>query len=163
MWTVTWHEQRASDDGRGYSLQRDDSLGEVGQVDKNDAYIQDMRDLLHWLHRKWAPDVLVALASGPLRYTSLLATIRSRTVTDRWTDKGQPEIADSTLNRTLRQMELDELVERVRDETVFPPEASYRLTAMARELLDALEPAIEWVGRHPELIDRVQKNRREER
>lgn len=131
-------------------------------MDKDDAYIQDMRDLLHWLHRKWAPDILVALASGPLRYTSLLAAIRSTTVIDHWTDKNQPDIADSTLNRTLRQMELDELVERVRDETVFPPEASYRLTTVARELLDALEPAIAWVGRHRELIAHVQKNRRDD-
>lgn len=126
-----------------------------------DRYLRHFRDLLHWLSREWEPDVLVSLSSGPLRYSNLLDAIRSRRTNDGWSAPDRPRtIADSVLNRTLRQMERDELVERLRDDSIFPPVASYRLTATAVELLHALTPAIEWTGQQAEVIERVQQLRR---
>jgi DNA-binding HxlR family transcriptional regulator len=128
----------------------------------DDGGLQHLRDLLHWLSQEWEPDILVALSAGPLRYVALLEAIRSRTIVDGWNGRHRRDIADSTLNRTLRKMERDSLVERARDESVFPPMASYHLTPVARQLLEVLRPATDWIGEHPEVIDRVQRNRRED-
>lgn len=129
---------------------------------EDDSGLQHLRDLLHWVRQEWEPDILVALAAGSLRYVALLDAIRSRTIVDGWNGRHQRDIADSTLNRTLRRMERDSLVERTRDESVFPPMASYHLTPIARQLLEVLRPAIDWIGENPAVIERVQRNRRED-
>ncbi|GLZ37873.1 winged helix-turn-helix transcriptional regulator [Actinokineospora sp. NBRC 105648] len=133
--------------------------GVITTGDDND--LQHLRDLLHWVSQEWEPDVLVALSGGPLRYVALLDAIRSRTIVDGWNGRHRRVIADSTLNRTLRRMERDSLVGRTRDESVFPPMASYHLTPIAQQLLEVLRPAINWIGQNHGMIERVQRSRRE--
>lgn len=134
----------------------------MNDATRDDGGLQHLRDLLHWLSQEWEPDILMALSAGPLRYVALLEAIRSRTIVDGWNGRHRRDIADSTLNRTLRKMERDSLVERARDESVFPPMASYHLTPVARQLLEVLRPATDWIGENPEVIERVQRNRCED-
>ncbi|MFD0443274.1 winged helix-turn-helix transcriptional regulator [Streptomyces indonesiensis] len=102
------------------------------------------------INGEWIPDVLVALAEGPKQYTRLLDTIREKTHEDGWSETRHLYLQESVLNRTLRRLEREELIERHREPT-FPYRARYQLTSAADELLTALTPLAEWPKHHADL------------
>lgn len=80
---------------------------------------------------QWHPDILMALADGPCRYSELLAKVRSTTVSDRC-------LQSSVLNRTLRRLERDDLIRRVEEPGIWPRTVRYFLTPSAHDLLTTL-------------------------
>lgn len=91
---------------------------------------------------QWHPDILMALADGPCRYTELLAKVRSTTVNDRC-------LQSSVLNRTLRRLERDELIRRVEEPGAWPRTVRYFLTPSAHDLLTTLASGL-IQNQHPE-------------
>jgi DNA-binding HxlR family transcriptional regulator len=71
-------------------------------------------------------------------------------------------IQGKALNRTLRRLEAAGLVLR-HEERVFPRSVVYSLTDAAVDLLNSARPAIDWVDRHHDLIERLQKSQAKER
>ncbi|GAB2870264.1 helix-turn-helix domain-containing protein [Streptomyces mayteni] len=86
---------------------------------------------------KWKTALLWALEFGPQRPGELRRRL--------------PEISEKVLTQALREMEADELVHRrVYDE--LPLKTVYSLTALGRELADALAPLSDWGHRR---LDRL--------
>lgn len=123
---------------------------------KDHLFALNLRHALHMLNGEWIPDVLVALAEGPKQYTGLLGTIRERTHQDGWSESRHLYLQESVLNRTLRRLEQEELVERHREST-FPYRARYQLTPPADKLLTALMPLTEWPKQHADLVERARQ------
>ncbi|MFC4004925.1 winged helix-turn-helix transcriptional regulator [Prauserella oleivorans] len=119
-----------------------------------------MRDLYRWLNRKWEPVILTVLARKPMRYTELRDTIQKMNVGDEWYRRPGSKLTDKVLGETLSAMQDDGLVLHQRDTSTIPPAATYALTATARQLLNALRPAVEWVADHHDLIEKAKTNRR---
>lgn len=123
---------------------------------QNESFAQHVRNILHMLNGEWIPDVLVTLSDGQAQYTDLLNTIRAETAHDGWSGSRHRYLQESVLNRTLRRLEQEELVDRDR-EKVFPYRTWYKLTPAAEALLSAWGPLTEWSVRHTDLVGRAQK------
>ncbi|RLV78525.1 hypothetical protein D3C57_109110 [Streptomyces rapamycinicus NRRL 5491] len=128
----------------------------TGEEPRDHIFTLNLRHALHILNGEWIPDVLVALADGPKQYTGLLGIIREKTREDGWSETRHLYLQESVLNRTLRRLEREELVERHREPT-FPYRARYQLTSAANELLTALTPLTEWPKHHADLVSRAQQ------
>jgi DNA-binding HxlR family transcriptional regulator len=89
-----------------------------------------VRDLLAHVGNKWSTLVLVTLyANGTLRFGDLQRTIG--------------DISQRMLTVTLRQLEIDGMIER----TVFPevpPRVEYNLTDKGRSLMPLMQALINW-------------------
>jgi DNA-binding HxlR family transcriptional regulator len=108
------------------------------------------------LNGEWITPTLVALSSGPLHYSELYSAIQGMSSFDRWTG-AKRVIQGRALIRTLRRLEAAGLVLR-HEERVFPRSVVYSLTDAAADLLNSARPAIDWVERHLDLIERLQKS-----
>ncbi|GAA0927612.1 hypothetical protein GCM10009574_058310 [Streptomyces asiaticus] len=126
------------------------------EAPRDRVFTLNLRHALHMINGEWIPDVLVALAEGPKQYTRLLDTIREKTHEDGWSETRHLYLQESVLNRTLRRLEREELIERHREPT-FPYRARYQLTSAADELLTALTPLAEWPKHHADLVSRAQQ------
>ncbi|MFJ6901528.1 winged helix-turn-helix transcriptional regulator [Streptomyces hokutonensis] len=126
-----------------------------------ERYLQSVIDLRHLLSGEWVWDVFVTLHKGPAHYSNLLTAIQDRRFDDGWPGRTHVHLRDGTLNRTLRRLEQGELVERMRD-AEFPYHTTYELTPAARELMDLVLPAVEWVETHADLVDRARRRRHQE-
>lgn len=82
---------------------------------------------------KWSVGILVAAASGPVRFTELERIVEG--------------ISRRMLTLTLRRLERDGLLIRTVYPTV-PPRVEYSLTPMARELHEWLLVLVSWAERH---------------
>ncbi|MBB5157473.1 DNA-binding HxlR family transcriptional regulator [Saccharopolyspora phatthalungensis] len=100
--------------------------------------------------------MLLALSTGPRRYTELLETIRTSSAVDAWTGRKR-HIHDSILHRTLRRLERDGLIHRTEESGVWPRSVSYELTPAAHKLLQAAMPGVLWSHQHQELITQAQQ------
>ncbi|WP_425838314.1 winged helix-turn-helix transcriptional regulator [Streptomyces fractus] len=107
------------------------------------------RYALRLLRREWLPDILEALAPGPLQYRTLLDNVRANNSNSGEADQNSSrrDIQESVLNRTLAKMRELGLIDKDRD-TGFPYHTTYRITAAGQELLDALVPLMHWAQRH---------------
>src|SRR5436853_5834753 len=86
---------------------------------------------------KWSVGIIVAAASGPIRFTELERTIEG--------------ISRRMLTLTLRNLERDGLLTRTVYPTV-PPRVEYVTTPMAQELYASLVALTSWAERHREAI-----------
>lgn len=127
----------------------------------SDDYLRRIHDLRHLTSGEWVWDVLVALIDGPLQYTVLLDTIRSKQSSVSWPGKKHQYLQDGALNRTLRRLEQGDLVKHNRA-AEFPYRSAYELTPPAKELLVAMVPVVEWAESNAELLERAQQRRRAE-
>ncbi len=118
--------------------------------------LQHLLNFSHMMSGQWNPDVLLALSTGPRRYTDLLATIRTSTAVDGWSGRTR-HIQDSILNRTLRRLERDGLIFRTEEPGVWPRSVHYELSPAAHELLKAVIPGVLWSHRHQDLIVQAQQ------
>lgn len=116
-----------------------------------DAFLTRMLSANHMLNGEWIPDILLALSTGPLRYTELLDSIRSSPVIDARTHRGR-HVQPRILLNTLRRMEDDGLVLRHEDAVGLDRSVTYELTPAAQELLGALTSTVTWCERHKALI-----------
>ncbi|GAA1220778.1 winged helix-turn-helix transcriptional regulator [Prauserella alba] len=92
-----------------------------------------INEVLDHVAGKWSVGVLVAAASGPVRFTELERAIDG--------------ISRRMLTLTLRKLERDGLLVRTVYPTV-PPKVEYTLTDMARELHRTLVDLTSWAERH---------------
>jgi diguanylate cyclase (GGDEF)-like protein len=128
----------------------------VQALDHN-ACLQHLRNFSHMVASgHWNPDVLLALSTGPRRYTELLETIRASAAVDAWTGRKR-HIHDSILHRTLRRLERDGLLHRTEESAVWPRYVTYELTPAAHKLLRAVMPGVLWSHQHQELITQAQQ------
>lgn len=91
------------------------------------------RILLSHVTNKWGTLVLLALASGTLRWSELSRTVGG--------------ISEKMLAQTLRTLEADGLVRRDA-RPVVPPYVEYSLTDSGVELSGHLIPLVRWVAEH---------------
>lgn len=95
--------------------------------------IELVRDVLARVGDKWTILVVGELASGPLRFTALHASIAG--------------ISHRMLSRTLRSLARDGLVTRTAHAEM-PPRVEYALTPLGRSLDDAVGGVVRWVRDH---------------
>lgn len=96
-------------------------------------HAEEARRTLERVGDTWSLVVIHRLGSGPYRFSELKRQI--------------PDISQRMLSRTLRFLERDGLVTR----TVYPtnpPSVEYALTEMGHSMVAAVQPLIEWTGRH---------------
>ena len=99
------------------------------QAARLDPAICPVRDVLDRLGDKWSTLILIALATGPLRFSMIRRNI--------------PDISKRMLTQTLRDLERDGLITR----HVFPtkpPSVEYRLSPLGRSLQAPLVALIGW-------------------
>lgn len=93
--------------------------------------VRSIVEFTRLLSGQWQAEVLLILARESCRYTDLLTRIRSESSNAR-------VIQSSVLNRTLRKMERDGLVERTEVHGTWPRTVEYSITRRALDALDAL-------------------------
>lgn len=96
-------------------------------------------EVLDHVAGKWSIGILVAAASGPIRFTEL--------------ERAVAGISRRMLTLNLRRLERDGLLVRTVYPTV-PPKVEYSLTDMARELHGSLATLVAWADRHRSTIAR---------
>jgi DNA-binding HxlR family transcriptional regulator len=90
------------------------------------------------ISRKWAVQVLEALADGPRRHNDLLRTVGNG-------------IHTSVMDQTLSHLDQAGLVRR--DASVTPPPATwYQLTDLGQSLLDQLASLGRWADQHRSVL-----------
>ena len=100
-----------------------------------DVFVADCpaRTTLDLVADTWSVIVVVALQSGPARYSELHERIGG--------------ISKKMLTQTLRKLEANGLVER-RVLRTAPPGAEYRLTPLGRTLLEPVRSLSRWAEEH---------------
>jgi DNA-binding HxlR family transcriptional regulator len=130
---------------------------------KDTEKLRKLHDAKQLFSGDWMNPVLVALKDGPKHYTELAALVRAMNSADSDSWSGKPRVLhDSVLTRTLKAMTADGLILRHQEVGAFPPSVQYAISTATAEALDALEPMVAWVDRHPDLIERAQRRRRGE-
>lgn len=79
--------------------------------------------------RRWSSGILLALARGAERFTEITALVQG--------------LSDRMLAVRLRELEHAGLVERAIERTM-PVSVRYRLTAQGRDLVESLQPLVEY-------------------
>jgi DNA-binding HxlR family transcriptional regulator len=107
-----------------------------------DAFVAECptRALLDRLSDKWASLVLVALASGPMRYRQLHRRIDG--------------VSQKMLTQTLRSMARDGLLTRTVTPTV-PIRTDYQLTPLGRSLLPLVAAIKAWAEANIEAVEQA--------
>ena len=88
-----------------------------------------VRDVLNHIASKWTTLILVALATGPLRFGAI--------------NRALPDISKRMLTQSLRELERDGMITR----HVFPtkpPSVEYRLSALGQSMLRPLADLVDW-------------------
>lgn len=94
-------------------------------------------EVLDHVAGKWSIGIIVAAASGPIRFTELERAVNG--------------ISRRMLTLNLRRLERDGLLIRTVYPTV-PPKVEYALTDMARELHGSLLTLVDWADRYRHAI-----------
>lgn len=96
-----------------------------------------IRDTLYVLNGKWKLPLIAALIDGPMRFNEIQRTL--------------VEITPKILSKELRELELNEFVERKVFSTV-PVVVTYELTAYSQSLDTILQELRKWGIEHRERI-----------
>ena len=96
-----------------------------------------VREVMDRLGDKWTVLVILALASGTLRFSRLRDAIA--------------DISQRMLTRTLRHLERDGLVRREIFPEV-PPRVEYSLTTTGQSFLGPLQQLVQWAGENQPVI-----------
>lgn len=99
------------------------------------------RQLLDRIADKWSVLILTTLGAGAMRFNSLRRRIDG--------------ISQKMLSQTLRSLERDGLVVRHVVPNV-PVTVSYEISALGRELLEALQAMIDWAERRMNTVGQAQ-------
>lgn len=88
-----------------------------------------VRDILTNISDRWSILVMLALRTGPLRFSEIRRAI--------------PDVSQRMLTRTLRKLERDGFLTRTVTPIV-PPRVDYAMTDMGTSLCDGLRPLAAW-------------------
>ncbi|MER6943533.1 helix-turn-helix domain-containing protein [Nonomuraea sp. NPDC000554] len=100
------------------------------------------REILDRIAGKWAIQIIIASATGPIRFTELERLVEG--------------ISRRMLTLTLRTLERDGILERTVYPTV-PPKVEYQATPMALELYEAMLTLTDWSRRHSASVARARE------
>ncbi len=96
------------------------------------------RPILQHLTSRWGTLVMIALATGPLRFAELRRKVAG--------------VSERMLSQTLKDLEADGFVLRTAH-AVVPPHVDYELTDLGQEAAAHLVPLIRWIeGALPRII-----------
>jgi DNA-binding HxlR family transcriptional regulator len=126
----------------------------------DEKFLRRLWDLRHLMNREWTADILVALWPGRLRRVDLLNVIHSTNANYGWPDHEDRYLSDKVFHNTLKQLQDDGLIARMRDDEAFPPAVFYQLTPAARDLLARTAVLVKWAEEHDQLIALAQQRRR---
>lgn len=99
------------------------------------------RDVFNHVTSRWGFLILIALVNSPLRFYELRNTVEG--------------ISEKMLSQTVKLLMRDGLVSRHVEETI-PPQVSYALTDMGREIAMKLDVVSDWIGAHASEIEQAQ-------
>jgi DNA-binding HxlR family transcriptional regulator len=117
----------------------------------NIPYRQSLLDALAVLNGRWIPAVLSSLATGPLSFGELQATINK--VEKRSELNPGHGLTRKVLAETLARLQRDEIVHRQAASSDVPfQNVWYELTPMGRSLLKSLRPLIAWAQEHHQAL-----------
>jgi Predicted transcriptional regulators len=102
-----------------------------------------VRDALYVLNGKWKMLVIVALSTGPRRFKDIQRAVEG--------------ITPKVLSKELRELELNEFVERKVYNTI-PVQITYELTPYSDSLKEIISALVIWGKQHREYISRKRKN-----
>jgi len=97
------------------------------------ARVNSVKDALYVLSGKWKLPLIIALMNGPLRFKEI-----QRSLTD---------ITPKMLSKELRELELNDLIERKVFHTV-PVTITYELTSYNKTLLPIIKSLGDWGKKH---------------
>lgn len=101
------------------------------------------RQILDRIADKWTVLVILALATGPLRFGRLKAKVEG--------------VSQKMLTQTLRGLERDGMVDRAAYPTV-PVTVEYALTPLGHSLVDAVVGLRRWSHAHIDKIDQARRH-----
>jgi len=101
------------------------------------ASINAMKDALYVLNGKWKLPLIVALSNGPKRFNDI--------------QRALGDITPKVLSKELRELELNEFVERKVFST-FPVTVTYELTPYSDTLGPIIEALSTWGAKHRQRI-----------
>lgn len=104
--------------------------------------IQAVRDALYVLNGKWKLLVIIAMTEGAKRFTEI--------------EKSIGEITPKVLSKELRELELNEFIERKVLNTV-PVQVHYELTPYSNSLKQVIDSLAIWGKQHREYIQHKRK------
>lgn len=104
----------------------------------NPVHCRAVNDILARIGDKWTMQVVMSLATGPVRFNALRRAIDG--------------ISQRMLTRTLRALERDGLVEREVTPSV-PPRVDYSLTPLGRSLRDPIGVLGVWAMANKDEVD----------
>jgi DNA-binding HxlR family transcriptional regulator len=96
-----------------------------------------VRDALYVLSGKWKLPIIIALSFGNKRFSQLARQI--------------PGITDRMLSKELRELEMNELVERTVYDAI-PVVVEYKMTAYGKTLENLIEDLRQWGLKHRQRI-----------
>lgn len=91
------------------------------------------REIFNHITSRWALLIVIALGEAPLRFHVLRERVEG--------------VSEKMLSQTLKTLARDGLVTR-HVEPAIPPQVSYDLTPMGRELSDLFQRLILWIGKN---------------
>jgi len=127
------------------TIQKDTSIIEDSDIVKTEtldikhspetcrASVNAVRDTLYVLNGKWKLPLIVALAEGPMRFKDI--------------QRALGEITPKILSKELKELELNEFVERKVFATT-PVTVTYELTSYSKSLENVLEELKKWGVQH---------------
>ncbi len=101
------------------------------------------RDVFHHVTSRWGFLVLIALVDQPLRFYLLRNRVEG--------------ISEKMLSQTVKLLVRDGLIVRHVEATI-PPQVSYELTKMGREIAQRLNGVSQWIGEHVPDIEQAQRS-----
>ena len=101
------------------------------------AHVTAVRDALYVLSGKWKLPLIIALTEGPMRFNEIQRALE--------------DITPKILSKELRELELNEFVERKVFATV-PVTVTYELTPYSKSLDNVLRELKTWGEEHRERI-----------
>jgi DNA-binding HxlR family transcriptional regulator len=129
METVTTPAQEGTFSSAGHT--------DVPDADHAPSACQTVTEVLARVGDKWSMQIVMNLASGPMRFNALLRAVAG--------------ISQRMLTRTLRNLERDGLVSRTVTPSV-PPRVDYALTALGESLREPVNALGDWAVANREAI-----------
>lgn len=118
-------------------------------------------DVVHWLHGKWVPDIIIALWDGPKRYNELFQLVQESGIPHGWsTQRGS--LRKWPYAQTIERLEREGVIIRIEDDSVNPNAVFYDISQLFREFLDYhASGVIAWATRFEDLIADARRSREE--
>ncbi|MFN8276462.1 MAG: helix-turn-helix domain-containing protein [Chitinophagales bacterium] len=101
------------------------------------GHMRPVRDALEVLHGRWKLPILVSLGFGPKRFKEIARDAEG--------------ITDRMLSKELKEMELNQLVQRTVYDS-FPPTVEYTITEHGKSLQPVIQALAAWGEKHRQKV-----------